>query len=249
MAVRQQQTVIRKALGNTQGGVGIFPAGVPAHTGGPAACDCGPATTAAAGAPAQRLPPAQAVRGTQHLGGSSSGRKLACSQQPSAGCVNTTRAAAAIITAAATAGNGDGITTSTTNSSRGSSRGSSSQKLQQLVEQKLAARIVEACVDQKFAARATPNMPDGRSFNPGLSLQQSTDYEAVVEAADLERRLERGLVSDADVHVLSVCWAGADGVAMCSVCRSGAVLSVCTRVCSMNSQIQKQQPVGKHLQP
>jgi hypothetical protein len=48
-------------------------------------------------------------------------------------------------------------------------------------------------VDQVFAAKAEPNMADG-SFNPVLSLQQATHYEATREAADLDRRLERGLV-------------------------------------------------------
>lgn len=63
------------------------------------------------------------------------------------------------------------------------------------MEQKLAHRLVEACVDQVFAAKAQPNMPDG-SFNPGLSLQQAADFEAARELADLDRRLERGLVRD-----------------------------------------------------
>lgn len=50
-------------------------------------------------------------------------------------------------------------------------------------------------MDDAFAARAAPNMSDG-SFNPRLSLQQSTDFEAQREAAGLQRRLERGLVSE-----------------------------------------------------
>lgn len=84
-----------------------------------------------------------------------------------------------------------GSGSSTSPNTRTGSR--SSQKLQPL-DQKLAHRIVEACVDQVFAAKAEPNMADG-SFNPALSLQQATDYEAATEAADLDRRLERGLVS------------------------------------------------------
>jgi hypothetical protein len=64
----------------------------------------------------------------------------------------------------------------------------------QPLDQKLAHKLVESCVDEVFAARAQPNMPDG-SFNRGLSLQQAAEYEAAREAADLERRMERGLVS------------------------------------------------------
>jgi hypothetical protein len=53
-------------------------------------------------------------------------------------------------------------------------------------------------VDQVFAAKAQPNMAGG-SFNPALSLQQAAQYEAAREAADLDRRLERGLVGAAAV--------------------------------------------------
>lgn len=76
-------------------------------------------------------------------------------------------------------------------SSKHDSRGCSRQH----GDKKLAHRIVETCVHDVFAGKAEANMQDG-SFNPGLSLQQSADYEAVREVADLERRLERGMVSE-----------------------------------------------------
>eukprot|EP00878_Enallax_costatus_P013947 GHUV01014584.1.p1 GENE.GHUV01014584.1~~GHUV01014584.1.p1 ORF type:complete len:446 (+),score=179.98 GHUV01014584.1:898-2235(+) len=57
---------------------------------------------------------------------------------------------------------------------------------------KLAAMVV-AAVDEEFNALADPNMPDG-SFNPALTLQQSAGYEAVRQAKELERRINRGLM-------------------------------------------------------
>lgn len=56
------------------------------------------------------------------------------------------------------------------------------------------ASLVVASVDDEYNARADPNMPDG-SFNPGLTLQQSAGFEAVRQARELERRINRGLVS------------------------------------------------------
>jgi hypothetical protein len=57
---------------------------------------------------------------------------------------------------------------------------------------KLASAVV-ASVDDWYASRADANMPDG-SFNPSLTLQQSAEYEAARQAAELEGRISRGLV-------------------------------------------------------
>lgn len=190
-AVKQQQVVLKRALGNTQQGSGIFPAGMPspAPTAAAPSAACSQHSTlsgaaAAAVLPSPRLDAARAAAAT--AASSSSQLVQACAH-----------------TAAA--------------SSRGGSRGSS-QKLQPL-SQKLAARIVETCVDQVFAAKAAPNMPDG-SFKPVLSLQQAADFEAAGEAANLDRRLERGLVSVHHVsymlsmmHVRMAAWRTAGHVA------------------------------------
>jgi hypothetical protein len=58
---------------------------------------------------------------------------------------------------------------------------------------KLATAVV-ASVDDWYASRADANMPDG-SFNPGLTLQQSAEYAAARQSAELEGRISRGLVS------------------------------------------------------
>jgi hypothetical protein len=178
-AVKQQQVVLKRALGNTQQGSGIFPAGMPSPA--PAAA----AASSAASTQHTTLPGAAAVSpGTRFEAARAAATTASSSSQLAQACAHTGAAA----------------------SSRGGSRGSS-QKLQPL-GQKLAARIVETCVDQVFAAKAAPNMPDG-SFNPVLSLQQAADFEAAGEAADLDRRLERGLVSvcvlvlHGGMHVLS----------------------------------------------
>jgi hypothetical protein len=91
-------------------------------------------------------------------------------------------------TAAAAAGHGS------TGSSAASSAVRPAASVAAPAGKKLSHRLVEACVDGVFAARAAPNMRDG-TFNPGLSLQQAADFEAARDASDLERRLERGLVS------------------------------------------------------
>lgn len=59
-----------------------------------------------------------------------------------------------------------------------------------------------SAVDEWFAGHAEPNMPDG-SFNAALTLQQSTEYEAERQAAELEGRISRGLVGATGS---AVCW-------------------------------------------
>jgi hypothetical protein len=164
VAVKQQQVVLKRALGNTQQGSGVFPAGmpVPSHS---------------SPAPSQHTTLASTSSSQGHGAASSSCQQAASSSSKPVHAHAQT-----------------GATAKSSSSSRTSTRGS--QRLQPQ-DQKLAHRIVEACVDQVFAAKAEANMADG-SFNPVLSLQQATDYEAAREAADLERRLERGLVSSTE---------------------------------------------------
>lgn len=174
-AVKQQQAVIKHALGNTQQGSAIFPAGVPTlcPTSSARQDALSHASTATAAgsyhcqqaAPTSSMLHAPALPAAAHSPTSRGNGRIAQAHSPS------------------------------NSSSRGGSR--SSQK-QPAADQKLAHRIVEACVDQVFAAKAQPNMAGG-SFNFALSLQQAAQYEAAREAADLDRRLERGLVGAAAV--------------------------------------------------
>jgi len=167
--------VLKHAVGNTQQGTGIFPAGVPhpsSSTGG----------AAAAAAAVGQLPVTAPM--TAGVDPRSRHNSTSVVSSPLAGsyCLDQHHAGSQ-----SSSGDRAGVGSS----SKGTSRNG---QLLQPLEQKLAHRNVEARVDQVFAAKAAGNMPDG-SFNPGLSLQQSTDYEAAREAADLDRRLERGLVS------------------------------------------------------
>lgn len=76
----------------------------------------------------------------------------------------------------------------------GSNSGGTIQGMRVLQNAGKLASLVVASVDDEFNARADPNMPDG-SFNPGLTLQQSAGFESVRQARELERRIDRGLVS------------------------------------------------------
>lgn len=166
-AVKQQQAVLKRALGNTQQGMGIFPAGIHA----PSGC-CLPGLTQQTVSSTQQQHSPERLGSPSHTAGV---QRSSSSTSPGHSCCPAQQA-------------------QTRSSSRGTASGSrGSQRLQPL-DQKLAHKLVESCVDEVFAARAQPNMPDG-SFNRGLSLQQAAEYEAAREAADLERRMERGLVS------------------------------------------------------
>eukprot|EP00879_Flechtneria_rotunda_P010431 GHRR01010907.1.p1 GENE.GHRR01010907.1~~GHRR01010907.1.p1 ORF type:complete len:359 (+),score=175.27 GHRR01010907.1:313-1389(+) len=55
------------------------------------------------------------------------------------------------------------------------------------------ASLVVAAVDDAYAARAEPNMPDG-TFNPGLSLQQAAGFTNTRAAGELEKRVDKSLM-------------------------------------------------------
>jgi hypothetical protein len=184
VAVKQQQAVLKRALGNTQQGIGIFPAGIPAPGCG---CSSTGLSQQSAGSPCTQLQPS--LSSAPHPGSPGSPSHATGMQRSSSSPGNSCCAMQPAQARSSSRG--------TTSGSRGS------QRLQPL-DQKLAHRLVESCVDEVFAARAQPNMPDG-SFNPALSLQQAAEYEAAREAADLERRLERGLVSA--LVLPAHCWA------------------------------------------
>lgn len=173
-AAKQQQVFLKHALGNTLQGGCIFPAGVPQPaTHSAATAGSG---TAAAGCLAGWPPSKQ-----QYVSGGDCYR--CCSPGQQARLLDTKVVPLQHLSQSST-----------------QQRQRQNQPQQQprqgpaAAHVKPASQLVEACVDDVFAARAAANMPDG-AFNQGLSLHQSADYEALRAAADLERRLDRGLVS------------------------------------------------------